>query len=405
MLPKPSSRFAFLLATPLILAVINLGSISAAIAGDGDIKLITKDKHDPRPDDDKHERPRIQLALLLDTSNSMDGLIHQAQAQLWRIVNELSSCKKQGRTPELEVALYEYGNTGLPADGGWIRQVLPFTDNLDDVSEKLFALDTNGGDEYCGRVIEAATRGLTWSGDDDDLKIIVIAGNEPFTQGPVDYKHACREAVEREITINTIFCGNRSAGIATKWKHGAKLGHGEYSNIDQNSRVIEIKTPYDDELAKLSTKINETFLFFGEATVRQRFARNQQAQDANAASLGAGVAASRAGTKASSNYSFEADLVAEPESAPEILKEAEEEELPEVLRGKSLDEQTKIIEKKAAKRMEIENKIKELTAKRNSYLAEQRAKQTGQDQSQSLDEALLNALRSQAKEEGFHFEK
>src|SRR5690606_16450630 len=137
---------------------------------------------------------RIELALLLDTSNSMDGLIHQAKSQLWKIVNELTSCRKGGHSPDLRVALYEYGNSGLPDDGGWVRQVLPLTDNLDDVSEKLFALKTNGGDEYCGRVIQAATDGLDWSDDDEDLKIIVIAGNEPFTQGNVDYKKACRAA-------------------------------------------------------------------------------------------------------------------------------------------------------------------------------------------------------------------
>ena len=32
----------------------------------------------------------IKVALLLDTSNSMDGLIDQAKAQLWDVVNELS---------------------------------------------------------------------------------------------------------------------------------------------------------------------------------------------------------------------------------------------------------------------------------------------------------------------------
>jgi len=35
-------------------------------------------------------RPVVQIALLLDTSNSMDGLIHQAQTQLWKIVNEMA---------------------------------------------------------------------------------------------------------------------------------------------------------------------------------------------------------------------------------------------------------------------------------------------------------------------------
>ena len=58
-------------------------------------------------------RPRVQLAILLDTSNSMDGLIAQAKTELWTIVNKLAKSKRKGLRPRLEVALYEYGNSGL----------------------------------------------------------------------------------------------------------------------------------------------------------------------------------------------------------------------------------------------------------------------------------------------------
>jgi hypothetical protein len=98
------------------------------------------------------KQPVIQLAILLDTSNSMDGLIDQAKSQLWKIVN----------------------------------QVLPLTDDLDKVSQQLFALKTNGGEEYCGAVIKSAIDQLDWSKDSADLKVIYIAGNEPFSQGPIN---------------------------------------------------------------------------------------------------------------------------------------------------------------------------------------------------------------------------
>src|SRR5438045_3476712 len=39
---------------------------------------------------DAVEKPKIQMAVLLDTSNSMDGLIGQARTQLWKIVNEFA---------------------------------------------------------------------------------------------------------------------------------------------------------------------------------------------------------------------------------------------------------------------------------------------------------------------------
>src|SRR5436305_222246 len=57
--------------------------------------------------------PHIQVALLLDTSSSMEGLISQTRAQLWKIINTLSEAKKSGRHASVQIALYEYGNTLL----------------------------------------------------------------------------------------------------------------------------------------------------------------------------------------------------------------------------------------------------------------------------------------------------
>ncbi len=98
----------------------------------------------------------IKVAILLDTSNSMDGLIDQAKAQLWEIVNELSYAKCKSKRPNLQIALYEYGNDGLSSYNGYIRKIVAFTDDLDDVSKELFSLTTNGGSEYCGAVIQSS---------------------------------------------------------------------------------------------------------------------------------------------------------------------------------------------------------------------------------------------------------
>ncbi len=57
---------------------------------------------------------KVKLALLLDTSSSMDGLINQAKAQLWNIVNELNGAKCDNTEVELQIALYEYGKSSLP---------------------------------------------------------------------------------------------------------------------------------------------------------------------------------------------------------------------------------------------------------------------------------------------------
>ena len=115
-------------------------------------------------------QPRIQVALLLDTSNSMDGLIAQTKSQLWMLVNELGETQRSGITPQIELGLYEYGNSDISVSQGYIRQVLSLSSDLDDVSEKLFALSTNGGQEYAGQVITTALDDLEWSKSKNDMK-------------------------------------------------------------------------------------------------------------------------------------------------------------------------------------------------------------------------------------------
>jgi hypothetical protein len=206
----------------------------------------------------------IMLALLLDTSNSMDGLIDQAKSQLWKIVNEVAAAKSgDGKQPNIKIALYEYGNAGLSSDEGYIRQVSALTEDLDVISEKLFSLTTNGGNEFCGQVIKTALNQLTWSASKADLKMIFIAGNEPFTLGGVSYELACGTAKEKGVVVNTIYCGEFDEGIALSWKRGAELTGGAFMSIEQNSKTVYVPTPYDDQIAALNDKLNATYVYYG----------------------------------------------------------------------------------------------------------------------------------------------
>ncbi|MCH8177957.1 MAG: VWA domain-containing protein, partial [Proteobacteria bacterium] len=203
-------------------------------------------------------KPRVQIAILLDTSGSMSGLIDQARTELWAIVNEFITATRDGQAPELQVALYKYGSS-LRASEGYIRMIVPLTTDLDKISEELFALKISGSKEYCGWVIKEATEELQWSPAPEDLKVIFIAGNEPFTQGKVKYQDACKAAIGKGIVVNTIHCGSSSAGVSGKWKDGAMLADGQFLNIDQNKTAVHIAAPQDAEIAELGIKLNSTY--------------------------------------------------------------------------------------------------------------------------------------------------
>lgn len=347
--------------------------------------------------------PVVQLAILLDTSGSMDGLIEQAKAQLWSIVNEFATSKREGIRPRLEVALYQYGNDGISANEQHVQMLLPLTSDLDAVSEKLFSLRTNGGSEFCGAAIDKATRELSWSSSASDLKIIVIAGNEPFTQGSIDYHNAVPAAVKKNIIINTIFCGDKDEGERTNWKDGAVLGEGAFANINQNSQPPTIATPHDGEITAMGTKLNETYIAYG-VTGGQSKAR-QAEQDNNAASVAPGIAAQRAVSKGSALYDNSTwDVVDALEQKKVALKDIPKEQLPKEMQSMTLEEREAHVKKLAEQRKEIQRKIGELEAKRQAFIAEERKKQVDASKPESLGEAFLKAVREQAKKKGYEFE-
>ena len=358
------------------------------------------------PQEKPKEPPTVQLALLLDTSNSMDGLIDQAKTQLWQIVGQFAKTKLGGHTPRLEVALYEYGNNKLPASEGFIRMVVPMTDDLDKISEALFALTTDGGNEYCGKVIQFATRQLDWSTAGRDVRSIFIAGNEPFTQGDVDYRAACKAAADAGITVSTIFCGDRDKGIRTQWEQGAKLADGSYFSINQDHRVASIRTPQDQELARLSRELSTTYLPYGDAEARKQFADRQKAQDLNAARSAVSVAAARAGFKASSMYKNSGwDLVDAVADGKVKLGELAEEQLPKPMQVMSGEQRKAHLVQVANQRKDLQAQIQKLSAVRDRFVAKERARLAAEAPAQAaaaaapLAEAVIEAVEAQMPEE------
>lgn len=342
----------------------------------------------------------IKVALILDTSNSMDGLIDQAKTQLWNIVNELSMAKCDGETPDLQIALYEYGNDGLPMREGYIRLVTPFTSDLDLISEKLFALRTNGGSEYCGQVIAQSLKELDWENYPNDLKLIFIAGNEPFDQGNVNYREVCKSTRDKDITVNTIFCGNFKEGERTFWKDGAYISGGEYMNIDQDCNYVYIKTPYDDRLMKLNDSLNKTYIAYG--AYGKKYMIRQSAQDSNAMKMSEEAAIQRVASKSKKVYkNAQWDLIDAVEEDSFELEKLPETALPDFMKKMTLKERKKYIEQKKIERTKITKEIAELTKKRDAFVAQKRTESADN----MLDKAIIDAVKKQAKAKNFEFEK
>ena len=343
----------------------------------------------------------IDLAICLDTSNSMDGLIESAKQKLWAVVNELATAKPR---PVLRVALYQYGNNGLSPSNGWVQQLCGLTTDLDEVYGKLFGLTTNGGTELVARVVRAATDELEWSTDKGTLRIVFVAGNEPATQDEATYKlqDVCKAAASKGIIVNTVHCGNDATGRQTGWADAARWADGQYAAIDQSGGTIVITTPFDDKLAKLGDKLNETYVSYGADGERGKEA--QSAQDKNAAKLGAPAAAERVATKATGLYTnANWDLVDAARDKDFDINAIKTEDLPEEMQGMTIDERRAYVEGKAKERVQIQAEISELNVKRNEHV-KQEMQEKGLSEDAAFDAAVRGAVRAQATAAGFALE-
>lgn len=353
-----------------------------------------------KPDD---KQAKVQLAILLDTSGSMSGLIEQTKTQLWSIVNTFIKAKQNGQVPFVEVALYEYGNDGLSSENHWIRQIQPLTRDLDKVSEDLFSLRTNGGSEFCGAVIKRAVGDLKWDSSPDTYKAIFVAGNEPFTQGPINAATSCKEAIGKGVIVNTIHCGSESVGINTGWKSGPMLADGKFLIIDHNKAVVHVDAPQDKLILEWNTKLNGTYVPIGK--LGQRRVATQVAQDAQALKSKGNAIQSRAATKASGNYYnanwdwVDACLVKDFDWSK--IKEAD---LPEEMKKMTLDQRKGYIAKKREERGACQKKIQELSKQRAEFV-KAKLKELGKESGDTIDAVVVQTVRQQAEGKGYKFEK
>ncbi|MCH2080867.1 MAG: VWA domain-containing protein [Saprospiraceae bacterium] len=351
----------------------------------------------------KSNGKKIQLALLLDTSNSMDGLIEQAKSQLWMLVNELVSMQKDGVSPDVEIALYQYGNDELPILSGYIQQITPFSSDLDLISKQLFALGTNGGSEYCGEVIKDALTRLNWTNHPNDLKMVFIAGNEPFNQGSVGYTAAVQSAFRNNIMVNTIHCGSYEDGKKDLWLDAAQKGGGEYLNIDHNDQVVHIPTPYDDEIISLNSQLNKTYIYYGHNGLAK--AQEQVRQDQNALTFSDANFRTRTMVKSKKVYdNSEWDMVdmQTRSGSSDFIDDIDVSQIPLELKDMSVEERKSYVTEKSIERKAIKEKLQELEAKVKQYLAQETAKlQT----KQTLDHVMISAIKRQAAIKDFKSSK
>ena len=207
------------------------------------------------------QRPKIDVVFALDTTGSMGGLIEAAKEKIWSIATTMASAQN---APEIRMGLVAYRDRG----DAYVTQVTDLSSDLDSVYATLmdFRADGGGDDpESVNQALYDAVHDISWSQDQDTYKVVFLVGDAPphmDYQGEVRYPQTLSVAQSRGIVINTIQAGSM-AHTTPSWQHIAALGEGQYFQVEQSGNAVAIATPFDETMAELSAKLDETRLYYG----------------------------------------------------------------------------------------------------------------------------------------------
>jgi hypothetical protein len=336
-------------------------------------------------------RPRVEVAFVLDSTGSMGGLIEGAKQKIWSIANALIARRP---APEVRIGLISYRDRG----DEYVTRFFDLTTDIDEVFRSLQSFQADGGgddEESVNQALYEAVHRMSWSQDRVVLKIVFLVGDYPphmDYRGEVRYPETCREAVVRDLIVNTVQCGDVPQTTRV-WRDIARLAEGSFVALEQSGNMQAVATPYDEEIARLSGEVSRTVVAWG---ARERRAE-AEAKTKAAAEAPAAVTADRAAFNLATGgkaIQGSGDLVEDLLVGEVDLAKIKKDELPEAMRGMNLEEQKAYLGKQRAARESLNRKLGELSSQRALFLEAERKKLTGTG-GDSFDSKVAEIVRAQ----------
>lgn len=376
------------------------------------------------------EKPSIDIAILLDTSGSMQGLIDQTRSRIWKLINKLDEVKHTGLPVDINVGLYQYGSSYVDAEENYIKQVVALSTDHDLLAKELFSLKAQGSVEYAGLALEKAVLDLEWGTAPAGLKTIFLAGNETLKQGSTDVASSLALAQSKNIFVNTIYANNTGSFRPTRtlprghhlpgphngpgphiplpgldpvqqeWEKAALLGGGSFSVIHQNKKIVVIKTPMDKKILELDKKVNKTFVPFGKEG--SSYYKRMIDLDSNIGNSSTDDMINRGRYKAGGHYNIKNwDLVEAAKETTFKLEDLKDDDLPDQLKGKSVEEIELYLLQKEQLRNKLKQQIKNLYVEREAFIKKEMDRLETENGVDPIDSAMFDSLAGKLKESGF----
>jgi len=336
-------------------------------------------------------RPRVEVAFVLDSTGSMGGLIEGAKQKIWSIAGAIIARRP---APEVRIGLITYRDRG----DQYVTRLFDLTGDIDAVFGNLQSFQADGGgddEESVNQALYEAVHRMSWSQDRGVLKIVFLVGDYPphmDYRGEVKYPDTCREAVARDLLINTVQCGDVPE-TSRVWRDIARLAEGSYVALEQSGNMQAVATPYDEEIARLSGEVSRTVVAWG---ARERRAE-AEAKTKAAAAAPAAVAADRAAFNLATGgkaIQGSGDLLEDLLTGEADLAKIKKEELPAVMQGMGLAEQKAYLARQRSLRDSLNRKLTELSAQRALFLEAEQKRLTGTG-GDSFDSKVAEIVRAQ----------
>jgi Mg-chelatase subunit ChlD len=347
--------------------------------------------------------PKVDVVFVLDTTGSMSGLIQTAKEKIWSIATTMASAQQ---TPEIRIGLVAYRDRG----DSYVTKIVDLSNDLDSVYATLMDFEANGGGdtpESVNKALYDAVHNMSWSQQDQAYQVIFLVGDAPphMDYNEVRYPEIVASALDKGIVINTIQCGDIASTVGP-WTQIASLGHGNFFQVEQAGGAVAYTTPFDEEIAELSAKLDDTRLYYGTEEEKEKMRGKVAATDklhegaSFASRARRGVFNASAGGR--TNLLGRNELVAAVASGSVDLNELEEDALPEELKLMAPAAQEAFVAELAEERADLQRQIQDLSQDRYSYLAKKVDEAGGLKD--SLDHKLYDAVKEQAGEAGLEYD-
>ena len=350
-----------------------------------------------------NEKPIVDVVFVLDTTGSMSGLIQTAKEKIWSIATTMASAQP---TPEIRIGLVAYRDRG----DAYVTKVVDLSSDLDSVYAILMDFQAGGGGdspESVNKALNDAVNKMSWSQGEQAYQVVFLVGDAPphMDYNEVRYPQIVASAMEKGIVINTIQCGNMPMTLEP-WSQIASLGHGSFFQVEQAGGAVAYSTPYDEEIATLAAKLDETRLYYGSEEDKEKAASKVAATDKLNANASVASRARRGVFNSSvggtANMLGENELVDAVASGDVALEDIEAEALPAALKPMAPEEQRVYVASLAEERSQLKRQIQTLSADRDGFL-EKKVEEAG-GRKDSLDQKLYDAVKEQGGKAGFEYE-